>query len=990
MDATATKLSASFAKFKEQATNVVISNNTPESNPALRWAEPFPPSINEEHVPESRSQTFVIGMSPNSSADSLPRLRGKNRSQLDPLPSILKSGMTLSIDNVLRASNTGLEGQKDGSLSLQSSKKVQFASTHCENEPASTSSSSSQPAQVEQHNLEIIRSVIDEQEQNANAGSLSNVKSIAEIYQFYTNRCHIARIDPIRTIVMALEQSFTNDSNVTVLDLSGVSITADNASTLHELLELKFGLKKLSLRCCDLNNEMLRTLLNALLVSNELEWLSLAGNVNIKGDGIKYIAVFMMKAQKLQYLDMSGIQMDDKGAKYMRQGLSNKTNGTCSPLQVLRLEDCRLRADHLSSLAVGVSQSNVTHLLLGTNKMPFDCAPSLSLLLTLTHQDSRHLAHLDLSGNPTLRLDFATLIQPLARTTFLRHLALRENALTGANLEELCAALAVNPTSTLASLDLGGNPLCRGGNLGGMVGLKVYLMHSQVLREVSLADCGLTAEAVLVLSEGMSVSKSLHRVDLSRNPMDMGGIVALLGAVKICRTIFHMDLEPILQEDGSVNNDDDMVDMVRKIKGECGQHNEVHMAKLEKRPENQIDDGTGLEFSVGFEFTVDLGNELNNPHTLPASRQNDGQRLEPQYLHETELFSAAQFLQAMRSSEETCIVLEEMMDNLEVLLSEPEALQDKGIDKDIMKDLRRSCSSFKHKIQSALSQGYLQDESTVLECINLNDRIDAALARYNAVMIVMKSTIDSQLAPHKSHGSDALQNFSKDLGNSITDMASKMFGFVKQMKHTSENATHTNSYHGTIQNATQDTLENPLHPGIKDPHEVSVLTAAVTESGPSAPATRQDASQLSPRDESDLNAPAIQFTTASSAMPPALLSTTDSDPSPRKPPRASANVDCEDNGSTFPVIPPSQILVIKNSREPIAVKPGLKFSALPPLPKPVSFSDFDDVSEEAMLSRGWRPSPKVVAPAHALADSDLKELDELLSSTSLESQITME
>ncbi|KAK4703652.1 protein phosphatase 1 regulatory subunit 37, partial [Phenoliferia sp. Uapishka_3] len=110
------------------------------------------------------------------------------------------------------------------------------------------------------------------------------------------------------------------------LDLSNELLSHGAIEALSDLLSVDFGLKKLTLESCGLDDESLKPLLHALLVSGSLPTLSLANNKRIKTKGWKLIAIFTRKARLLRYLDLSENSMDKKAAEYLVQALTPSTS----------------------------------------------------------------------------------------------------------------------------------------------------------------------------------------------------------------------------------------------------------------------------------------------------------------------------------------------------------------------------------------------------------------------------------------------------------------------------------------------------------------------------------------------------------------------------------------------------------------------------------------------------------------------------------------
>ncbi|GAA6058925.1 hypothetical protein JCM10212_002877 [Sporobolomyces blumeae] len=105
------------------------------------------------------------------------------------------------------------------------------------------------------------------------------------------------------------------------IDLSRELLSHGAVEALSDLLSVDFGLKKLVLDGCGLDDESVKPLLHALLVSGSVPTVSLANNKRIRQKGWKYVAIFVKKAKFLRYLDLSENNVDRKAAEWMVQSL---------------------------------------------------------------------------------------------------------------------------------------------------------------------------------------------------------------------------------------------------------------------------------------------------------------------------------------------------------------------------------------------------------------------------------------------------------------------------------------------------------------------------------------------------------------------------------------------------------------------------------------------------------------------------------------------
>ncbi|GAA5885556.1 hypothetical protein JCM3774_002989 [Rhodotorula dairenensis] len=107
-----------------------------------------------------------------------------------------------------------------------------------------------------------------------------------------------------------------------VLDLSHELLSFGAIAALSDILAIDWGCKKLVLDGCGLDDESLKPLLHALLVSASIPTISLAGNKRIRNKGWKYLAVFLRKATFLRYLDLSETSIDRKAAEWLVQAVA--------------------------------------------------------------------------------------------------------------------------------------------------------------------------------------------------------------------------------------------------------------------------------------------------------------------------------------------------------------------------------------------------------------------------------------------------------------------------------------------------------------------------------------------------------------------------------------------------------------------------------------------------------------------------------------------
>ncbi|GAA5916140.1 hypothetical protein JCM8208_002221 [Rhodotorula glutinis] len=141
-----------------------------------------------------------------------------------------------------------------------------------------------------------------------------------ELLRLYAECCRTREEPGIERVKRAFRENPAAPPKV--LDLSNELLSRGAVEALSDLLAIDFGLKKLTLDHCGLDDESLRPLLHALLVSASIPTVSLAGNKRIRARGWKFIATFLRKATFLRYIDLSETPIDRRAAEYLVQALA--------------------------------------------------------------------------------------------------------------------------------------------------------------------------------------------------------------------------------------------------------------------------------------------------------------------------------------------------------------------------------------------------------------------------------------------------------------------------------------------------------------------------------------------------------------------------------------------------------------------------------------------------------------------------------------------
>ncbi|KAJ3065445.1 hypothetical protein HDU98_011201 [Podochytrium sp. JEL0797] len=889
-----------------------------------------------------------------------------------------------------------------------------------------------------------------------------NPQTPTELLAFYKSKCAEYCERPLPQILAAFESLLTDTTNPTSLStllLTDSPVASTNLNALVDLLRvpaLASSLRVLSLRNCSLNDDVLRLLLQCLLagaanatvgVAGGLDWLDLGANQNIRADGVKSIAVFVKKSKRLRYLDLSEINIDLRSAEYLAQALSFKADDgvTCRvPLEILKLENCRLRTDEIAALAPGIASSRITHLNLRYNKMPFDCTRSLSLLLTLAPP---HLTHLDLRGN-NFRHSLSTLTATLSHPSMtLTTLNLRENKLSSENLMDVADMLAAN--TSLKSINLAGNnffgstPASAPPHPQTLSALKRCLTASSSLQEISLANTNLGADAAVAVSEAMMADGCLlRRMDLSYNPVERRGVVAVLDAVRVAKGIVLVGVCPILDAKGGVVDDLEILSLDSQIKEQCEQNRHLLIAKRGKRvatPESlalstdSLTDPTNASSSTfsllsppihypGLSTqTLDSSESLrseaiargenvspppllmNSPAPQRSPRrlisksvsidsfssgngdehEHAGLSVSPtaspplDFPHEDPPFSIVQFEQEVVECEERCCVLSEMLEHVRLVVAEKAAMGEKGggvdVDREVIQDLYTSLRSFKRTLERTIAEGLLSSEETLCKCLTLNDQIEQTFHVHTTILHVLES-LDSAGSSSSTTTTAAAAPPVKPVKQGSTGLTP----LETKFKNLEEQAILTAAAAASSSSSTSGT------PGNTNPAQLPAFPTETVVTSPTISLTSPMTTTFA-QQEPDVFNPVIPASQILYTFEPGSTG-------PRKPSRAGSMNEAAKKGA----------LLSGGMASAVAEGIGASEGVVPPAPagttfkKSFSLSSFEDVvdGDEYMRAAGRGKGGRGGGGSGrggylddsflAELDSQMKEIDEFLSSSSLE------
>lgn len=200
--------------------------------------------------------------------------------------------------------------------------------------------------------------------------------SLDKVESFYRECCTSREEEPDPAVSAAFKRA--SSTNPRSVDLSGVQLTPTTAAVLSDVLSIEWGLRKLTLRECDLDEIKLKVVLHALLIPRTLVYLSVASNRRLKAPAFKVISSYASEAKNLQFLDLSQTSLDKKAVEYINACLATASE---SGLVSLRLDDCSLRQNALEALSRVVRTSSLRNISLRHNRITATGAVALALMI---------------------------------------------------------------------------------------------------------------------------------------------------------------------------------------------------------------------------------------------------------------------------------------------------------------------------------------------------------------------------------------------------------------------------------------------------------------------------------------------------------------------------------------------------------------------------------------------------------------------------------
>ncbi|OCH84554.1 RNI-like protein [Obba rivulosa] len=200
--------------------------------------------------------------------------------------------------------------------------------------------------------------------------------SLDQVESFYRECCDGREESPDTGISTAFKRAAGTKPRT--VDFSGVQLTVGSASVLSDVFTIEWGLRKVVFKECNLDEQVLKPILHALLIPNSLTFLSVASNRRLKAPAFRLIGVYVSKAKTLQFLDLSQNVLDKKSIEYIASSLAQAPN---PGLVSLRLDDCSLKPAALDALANAIRTSSLRNISLRYNRINATGAVAVALMI---------------------------------------------------------------------------------------------------------------------------------------------------------------------------------------------------------------------------------------------------------------------------------------------------------------------------------------------------------------------------------------------------------------------------------------------------------------------------------------------------------------------------------------------------------------------------------------------------------------------------------
>ncbi|RIB03652.1 hypothetical protein C2G38_2224423 [Gigaspora rosea] len=550
--------------------------------------------------PTSTASFFTNALKKLNASTSLPF---QEDLQKEPTPQIPR--ITITSSDQVSQSNVQYSPalSNNNSLTTKSLKRVRFSVTKLRDEYPHSPIPSDSDSSDEEEEYDFREW---DEKQNRDAQSKPEVDqkvvyTAKEMLQFYLSACRIREEFPLDRLVDLFKKANQPGGSLSVIDLTGHILDRKISEPIADILTLEFGLEKLIMERCDIEDDTQKVFCHSLLVNDTVSHLNLSNNRRLKSNGFNYLAIYIKKSTTLNYLDLSGTYIDKKSATFLAQALIEGNNMSGAVLETLKLDGCGLKNNVLEVLGPGIRRSNLRYLSLRYNRinnsgavwigvmlrdydtlnLRLDDEPLSPVLSEFNEQvevqaetsciRKNGLEILDVTGND-IRSGIQYISQALRRNQSLKELHLSENRIDFKGL--IFIADGVKHNCHLDLLDISRNPV-GGPSVEGVTSLRNALSLNTTLKKLFLSNTQLSTEGAIALAEYLPETKSLVHLDLTSNlGIDIAGVMALAVSIKMNYSVRILDVN--VQP-----NDTEAAGLSRDILRTCVRNTEIAQNGLE-------------------------------------------------------------------------------------------------------------------------------------------------------------------------------------------------------------------------------------------------------------------------------------------------------------------------------------------------------------------------------------------------------------------------
>ncbi|KAJ3755304.1 hypothetical protein EV360DRAFT_49950 [Lentinula raphanica] len=330
-------------------------SHPPPSSPSLNSASPLSPSPSPSiHSPRPPPPVRRA----STSSDRIP-IPGKSILKKPPPPptgllSRITSGMKQAVTTTPIAGESSTGGLKRAHFILPEIAVVYPISS---NAPPRTPMTDIEKQTIENREKERRKRVVSGEPESG-----TGWWTMEKVQGFYEECCRAMDVKPDEAISKALLKPSSSLTIPRTLDLTGVSLTTTQAEILADVLSIEWGLRSLILCESNLDPEVLKPILHALLLNNTLIYLSVASNTGLgnkslagRGTGAAYLS-----NSRLKVLDLSRNVIDKKAMEGVVKGGLGSSNSSSEITSTPTLESPSNNVKPGSSSLISLTLDSVT------------------------------------------------------------------------------------------------------------------------------------------------------------------------------------------------------------------------------------------------------------------------------------------------------------------------------------------------------------------------------------------------------------------------------------------------------------------------------------------------------------------------------------------------------------------------------------------------------------------------------------------------------